>query len=104
MPVRDLLDDNNGPRRFNRSGSNRDGLIRKGDMRLTEFQYKYHFGTEEERKEVMDRQAISDTSYRWPNGEVVYAYHSMITNQEINLIEQAIAQLNNNLGGCPRLR
>ena len=81
-----------------------DGFYRMDDMILDEIQYKYHFGTEEERNEVTDRYAIGDLNWRWPNAEIVYDFHPQMTTADRTDIENAIYKLNNNLGGCPSLR
>ena len=80
------------------------GYYRMGDHHLTEYQYKYHFGTEEERKELLERQGKPDQSMWWPNGEIIYAFDYEITDEEEVHIEESIAKLNNVLRGCPSLR
>ena len=80
------------------------GYYRMGDHHLTEYQYKYHFGTEEERKELLERQGKPDQNEWWPNGEIIYAFDYEITHDEEVHIEESIAKLNNVLRGCPSLR
>ena len=75
------------------------GCYTVGDLRLSEDQYKAHFGTEEEM-----RQAHPDERYRWTNGVVPYTFKTNVKKANRAKINKAIKVLNAALENCLVIR
>ena len=81
-----------------------DGNYQLDDMVLTEEQFKRHFGTEEEKAALWERQGIQGSFYRWPNKELPFEFSSEITSSNRALVNSAVADFNSKLSGCVTIR
>ena len=80
------------------------GNYKIDDMIMTEDQFKMHYGTEEEKKEYLDRQGIPGSQYRWSNNEIPYQISSQFSSSNVNKIKNAIADFNSRMSGCFTIR
>ena len=83
---------------------NEDGDYQVGDMIFTEEQFKLRYGTEEERKAILDRQGRPGDKYRWKNNELAYDFSSTITEANKEKVRTAMADFNAHLSGCFTIR
>ena len=80
------------------------GNYKIDDMIMTEEQFKMNYGTEEEKKEYLDRQGIPGSQYRWSNNEIPYQISSQFSSSNVNKIKNAIADFNSRMSGCFTIR
>ena len=83
---------------------NEDGDYQVDDMIFTEEQFKLRYGTEEERKAILDRQGRPGDKYRWTNNELAYEFSSDITDANKEKVRSAMAEFNTHLSGCFKIR
>ena len=89
-------------RQWNESDSN--GNYQLDDMILTEEQFKLHFGTDEEKAVLLERQGIPGSNYRWTYKTVPYDFSSEVTSSNRALINSAMADFNSRMSGCVYVR
>ena len=75
-----------------------DGLYHVGDILYDEARFKQIFGNETER--IMNRNAIADPKYRWPNGEVPFIFSEEVTDEARVDIRKYVSDLNKQLAEC----
>ena len=89
-------------RQWNESDSN--GNYQLDDMILAEDQFKMHFGTEEERAVLLERQGIPGSNYRWTYKAIPYDFGSEVSSSNRALISSAVADFNSRMSGCVYIR
>ena len=75
-----------------------DGLYHVGDILYDEARFKQIFGNETER--LMNRNAIADPKYRWPNGELPFIFTDQVSDEARVDIRKYVSDLNKQLTGC----
>ena len=79
-----------------------DGLYHVGDILYDEARFKQIFGNETER--LMNRNAIADPKYRWPNGELPFIFTDQVSDEARVDIRKYVSDLNKQLAGCLKIK
>ena len=79
------------------------GHYQVDDMLLNEDQFKFHYGSEEEKRNL-SRNAMPGNQYRWTDGVMPYKFGSDVTEPNKEKVRSAIALFNEHLSGCLTIR
>ena len=79
-----------------------DGLYHVGDILYDEARFKQIFGNETER--LMNRNAIADPKYCWPNGELPFIFTDQVSDEARVDIRKYVSDLNKQLAGCLKIK
>ena len=79
-----------------------DGLYHVGDILYDEARFKQIFGNETDR--LMNRNAIADPKYRWPNGELPFIFTDQVSDEARVDIRKYVSDLNKQLAGCLKIK
>ena len=79
-----------------------DGLYHVGDILYDEARFKQIYGNKTER--LMNRNAIADSKYRWPNGEVPYIFTDQVSEDAREEIRYATSRFNKDMAGCVNIK
>ena len=79
-----------------------DGLYHVGDILYDEARFKQIFGNETER--IMNRNAIADPKYRWPNGELPFIFTDQVSESAREEIRHYISRFNKDMAGCVNIK
>ena len=79
-----------------------DGLYHVGDILYDEARFKQIYGNETE--QLMNRNAIADSKYRWPNGEVPYIFTDQVSEDAREEIRYATSRFNKDMAGCVNIK
>ena len=79
-----------------------DGLYHVGDVLYDEARFKQIYGNETER--LMNRNAIADPKYRWPNGELPFIFTDQVSENAREEIRHYISRFNKDMGGCVNIK
>ena len=78
------------------------GLYHVGDILYDEARFKQIYGNATER--LMNRNAIADSKYRWPNGEVPYIFTDQVSEDAREEIRYATSRFNKDMAGCVNIK
>ena len=79
-----------------------DGLYHVGDILYDKARFKQIYGNETERH--MNRNAMADSRYRWPNGEVPYIFTDQVSEDAREEIRHTISRFNKDMAGCVSIK
>ena len=79
-----------------------DGLYHVGDILYDEARFKQIYGNKTER--LMNRNAIADPKYRWPNGELPFIFTDQVSDEARVDIRKYVSDLNKQLAGCLKIK
>ena len=79
-----------------------DGLYHVGDILYDEARFKQIYGNETER--LMNRNAIADPKYRWPNGELPFIFTDQVSESAREEIRHYISRFNKDMAGCVNIK
>ena len=79
-----------------------DGLYHVGDILYDEARFKQIYGNVTER--LLNRNAIADSKYRWPNGEVPYIFTDQVSEDAREEIRYATSRFNKDMAGCVNIK
>ena len=79
-----------------------DGLYHVGDILYDEARFKQIFGNKTER--LMNRNAIANPKYRWPNGEVPFIFSDEVSKEAREEIRHYVSKFNKDLTGCVNIK
>ena len=79
-----------------------DGLFHVGDILYDEARFKQIFGNKTER--FMNRNALANPRYRWPNGEVPFIFSDEVSNEAREEIRHYVSKFNKDMTGCVNIK
>ena len=79
-----------------------DGLYHVGDILYDEARFKQIFGNKTER--LMNRNALANPRYRWPNSEVPFIFSDEVSNEAREEIRHYVSKFNKVLNGCVNIK
>ena len=79
-----------------------DGLYHVGDILYDEARFKQIYGNKTER--LMNRNAIADPKYRWPNGELPFIFTDQVSESAREEIRHYISRFNKDMAGCVNIK
>ena len=79
-----------------------DGFYHVGDILYDEARFKQIYGNETER--LMNRNAIADPKYRWPNGELPFIFTDQVSESAREEIRHYISRFNKDMAGCVNIK
>ena len=79
-----------------------DGLYHVGDILYDEARFKQIYGNKTEK--LMNRNAIADPKYRWPNGELPFIFSDQVSDDAREEIRHYVSRFNKDLAGCVKIK